>query len=142
MAAAGFSSTGVDVQKIYVDMARSLSTFRDSSTTYIQQNAYDFSKGTEKFDIISSFATIQWVMVQRGYAEGSESLVNLMNRENRVFVLEMGYTSEDIYKGKIEVEIDRKWSENVLRNEGGFANVKGYWAGQNGLWRDVFIASR
>lgn len=142
MAAAGFESTGVDVQQIFIDMGKKLSDFRGSGVTYIKQNAYDFSKRGEHYDIISSFATIQWVMTQRGYDEGLETLVCLMDRANEMFVLEMGYTSEDIYKGKISVEIDRQWTENVLRNEGRFANVKGYWQGQNGLWRDVFIATR
>jgi len=142
MASAGFKSTGVDVQKVFFDIGRKLSTYRDSGTEYILENASDFSRREEKYDVISTFATIQWVMVQQGYEAGRQALINLMNRANDVFVLEMGYSSEDVYKGKIDVEIDREWTLSILKNEGAFGAVRGYWAGENGLWRDVFVAMR
>jgi hypothetical protein len=142
MADAGFTSVGVEVQSCFAKLCSFNSDFRKSGTLYIQENLYDYAKHSKYYDVISAFAVVQWVMAQRGYEEGLECLKNLMDCARKVFVLEMGYTSEDIYKDKIDVTINREWVENALSTIGHFNHIEFHPQGTGGIWRDLFIAYR
>lgn len=143
MTGIGFTATGVDVGSDFIDWAGRMALHKRQSIRYVREDAERFlTSSSDQFDVMSSFATIQWVMAQRGYEAGVRCLHALFARTRHVCVLEMGYTREDIYKDKIAdrpCEIGREWVLQQMRQHGGFAHVEMYPAGTGGIWRDVFI---
>jgi hypothetical protein len=142
MAGQGCAATGVDVQAPFLEIGARLAELRGSNVRYVKEDALTFSEHAGSHDIVSSFATIQWVMAQRGYDAGLGALTRLMAAARSVFVLEMGYTEEKIYRDKIDTTIDRDWTRKALAEIGGFANVTLHQKGTNGIWRDMFVATR
>lgn len=139
----GFSSTGVDVTKNFIDWCNRLAKFKGQNISYIKEDAKKFITGSdEKVDVTSTFATLQWVMTQQGYEAGLDCFKQLFDRTEHICVVEMGYTLEDIYKDRIPDrprEIDQKWVLDIMREFGDFAVIEVYPAGENGIWRDIFI---
>lgn len=139
----GFSSTGVDVTKHFIDWAKRVALLKRQSIRYLQEDAEKFlTSSNSEFDVTSSFATIQWVMAQRNYNAGVNCFKVLFNRTRHVCVVEMGYSTEDIYKTKIldrPTEIDKDWVLRIMNEHGNFAHIDFYPAGHLGIWRDIFI---
>jgi len=143
MTTIGFSSTGVDVTKNFIDWADRLAKLKGQKITYLKEDARAFiTASDEQFDVTSSFATIQWVMTQQGYEAGVECFKHLFNRTRHICVVEIGYTLEKIYKDRIPDrphEIDKNWVLRIMQEHGDFDEIEVHPAGENGLWRDVFI---
>ncbi|PHR56056.1 MAG: hypothetical protein COA47_13270 [Robiginitomaculum sp.] len=143
MANVGFSSTGVDVTKNFIDWAGRVAKLQGHNIEYRCEDAKKYITGsTEKIDVTSSFATIQWVMTQQGYEAGLECFKHLFDRTRHICVVEMGYTLEDIYKERIPDrprEIDKSWVLDIMQEFGNFAEIEVFPAGENGIWRDVFV---
>lgn len=139
----GFYCTGVDVTKNFISWARQIAKLKGRNVDYVCEDARKFITGSDDLiDITSSFATIQWVMTQQGYDAGVECFKHLFDRTRHISVVEMGYTLEEIYKERIPDrprEIDKSWVLDIMREYGGFAEVEVHPAGENGIWRDVFI---
>lgn len=139
----GYSATGVDVTKNFIEWAKRVALLKRQSITYLQEDAEKFLTSSDtKFDVTSSFATIQWVMAQRGYQAGVNCFKALFNRTRHVCVVEMGYSTEDIYKTKIldrPSEIDKDWVLRIMNEHGNFAHIDFFPAGHRGIWRDIFI---
>jgi hypothetical protein len=143
MTDAGFEATGVDVTKNFIDWASRLARLKGQTITHLCQDAEKFLlSSTAPFDVTSSFATIQWVMAQRGYPAGVNCFKALFDRTRHVCIVEMGYSTEDIYKSKIldrPCEIDKGWVLGIMKEHGNFQHIDFYPSGERGIWRDVFI---
>ena len=143
MTTTGFVSTGVDVTRHFIDWASRLATIKEQTIDYRQLDAHDFLRESEdSFDVTSTFATVQWVMAQKGYDKGLDCLKMLFEKTRHIAIVEMGYTSEDIYREKIPDrprEIDGEWVMDTMKQYGDFATVEFHPAGKNGIWRDVFV---
>ncbi len=143
MANKGYHATGVDVTKHFIEWATRLAEIKGQPITYVKEDALKFiSEIDTTYDITSTFATVQWVMVQKGYESGMECFRHLFRKTRHICVVEMGYTTEDIYKDKIEGlegDIDRDWVLNLMETEGDFETIALVESGSNGIWRDLFI---
>jgi hypothetical protein len=143
MTTAGFSATGLDVTKNFIDWAGRVARLKGQAITYICQDAEKFLLSSSvPFDVTSSFATIQWVMAQRGYAAGVNCFKALFERTRHVCIVEMGYSTEEIYKTKIldrPGEIDKHWVLGIMKEHGNFQHIEFYPSGERGIWRDIFI---
>ena len=146
MSEVGFRSFGVDVGKHFIEWGTRLAIIKGRPIAFLQSDAYQFIHETnEEFDVASTFATIQWVMVQKDYKTGIECFKKFFEKTKHVAIVEMGYTTEDIYKDKIDgckEVIDKDWVLNLMKQYGNFATIEVHHAGENGIWRDVFVGFR
>lgn len=143
MSSHGFAAAGVDVSADFIQWASRVARSKGQDIRYTQENALTYlEKLEEKFDVISTFATIQWVMAQQGYEAGLKCFDHIFNKTNEICVVEMGYTEEAIYKDKIldrPVEIDRNWVINLMKASNLFDTIEVHPAGEAGIWRDIFV---
>ena len=139
----GFSSTGVDVTKRFIDWAERIAKLKGQNIDLRAEDAKKYiTSSDEKIDVTATFATIQWVMTQQGYDAGIECFKHLFDRTRHICIVEMGYTLEDIYKERIPDrprEIDKNWVLDIMQEFGDFAKIEVHPAGENGIWRDVFV---
>lgn len=139
----GFHSEGVDVVREDILVAQMLDSFvRRDRSVFVAQDAYAYLSGTQQrmFDVTSAFAVFQWLMIQTSAERGIKCLEWLFAKTRRVCFLEMGYSAEAQYKDKLPLEIDRAWVERIMRESGGFAEVRVFPAGaEHGLSRDLFV---
>lgn len=139
----GFRASGVDVGKHFIDWANRLAKIQGKQIDFIQDDAHHYMVNTEKrFDVASTFATVQWVMVQKGYETGLDCFKVFFSKTDHIAVVEMGYTVEEIYKDKIDGApgvIDKDWVLELMKEHGDFATIEVHHAGENGIWRDVFV---
>jgi SAM-dependent methyltransferase len=142
MARLGLVSQGVDLVADDVHVARLMTSFviRDECR-YAVADVHDFLSEARSapVDVVSAFSVIQWLILQTSLERGLEALSALFEVARRVCVLEMGYASEDIYRGKLPDEIDRGWVQGVMEERGGFDEIRCYDAGEHGLMRDLFV---
>jgi thymidine kinase/SAM-dependent methyltransferase len=143
MANNGFQSHGVDVSKDFIDWASQLSAIKAQDITYVQADLLEHLLSTTRhYDVVSTFATVQWVMAQKGYDAGVRCFTEIFDKTDSVCIVEMGYTSEPIYQDKIQdrpTEIDRAWVMNLMEESGQFDTVELHPAGEHGIWRDIFV---
>ena len=143
MSTQGFRSNGVDVSKDFITWATQVAHIQGESVNYAQKDVLAFLQESDKsYDVISTFATIQWVMAQQGYEAGIKCFDLIFDKAESVCVIEMGYTAEDIYKEKIQDrprEIDRDWVMDLMASSGRFHTVEFHPAGEAGIWRDIFV---
>ena len=145
MASHGYRSTGVDVDRNFIDWGNRLSRIKGQSIRYLQSDAHQYiTETTDEYDVTSTFATVQWIMTQKGYTTGVECLRTLFQRTRHVAVVEMGYTTEDIYRDRIQDApvIDKDWVLKMMQESGEFASIEVHPAGENGIWRDVYVGFR
>ncbi len=141
----GFTAEGVDVVAPDIAVAQLLDTFvRKENNNFIAADAYDYLRDTQerKFDVTSAFAVFQWLMIQTSVERGVQCLEWLFAKTKQICFLEMGYTAEEQYKGKLPVTIDRAWVWNLMEQKGGFAEIRMLDAKQHGLMfgsRDIFV---
>jgi SAM-dependent methyltransferase len=141
----GFTAEGVDVVAPDIAVAQLLDTFvRKDNNTFVAADAYDYLRDTPErtFDVTSAFAVFQWLMIQTSVERGVQCLEWLFAKTKQLCFLEMGYTSEEQYKGKLPVTIDRAWVWNLMEQKGGFAEIRMLDAKQHGLMfgsRDIFV---
>jgi SAM-dependent methyltransferase len=144
----GFRSKGVDATRRFITAARLLDSFFRRLTRpskewvlYERANAYEYLRDTqqERFDVTSAFAVFQWLMIQRTPEHGLQCIEWLAAKTNRVCVLEMGYTREELYREQLPVEIDRDWVLTAMKERGGFADIRIIGASPDGLQRDLFV---
>ena len=143
MSAQGFLSAGVDVSKDFINWASQVALMKGQAIDYLQQDVLAYLEETDQhFDVISTFATIQWVMAQQGYEAGLKCFERIFEKADSICVIEMGYTTEDIYKEKIQdrpVEIDKEWVMNLMESSGLFDTIEFHPSGEAGIWRDIFV---
>ena len=143
MAEQGFRSQGVDVAKHFIDWANQVAFSRGHAIDYKREDLLDFLRESDgTYDVVSTFATVQWVMDQRGYEAGIECFQRIFEKTNSICIVEMGYTNEDIYKEKIKdrpEEIDRQWVMNLMESSAKFSEIEFHPAGEGGIWRDIFV---
>ena len=144
MADHGFRSAGVDISKDFIAWASRLANIKAQDVSYVQSDlmSYLTSSAEKRFDVISTFATVQWVMAQSGYEAGLACFEAIFERANSICVVEMGYTAEPIYRDKITdrpMEIDRRWVLNLMEQSGHFDTIELHPTGENGIWRDIFV---
>ena len=143
MAHRGFRSAGVDVSKDFIAWASKLANIKAQDISYTQEDLLVYLTSSERrFDVISSFATVQWVMVQKGYEAGLKCFEAIFEKADSICVIEMGYTTEPIYRDKITdrpTEIDRQWVLDLMEQSGQFDTIELHPMGENGIWRDVFV---
>ena len=139
----GFQSTGVDVRQDFIRWGDRLARIKGKSINYLKNDLFEYLISTDtEFDVVSTFATIQWVMDQRGYDAGITCIESIFSRAREVCIFEVGYTYEEIYQSKIKdrpEDIDREWVFKIMEQKGGFEHIEMYPAGEGGIWRDVFI---
>ncbi|MDB2365752.1 class I SAM-dependent methyltransferase, partial [Luminiphilus sp.] len=143
MADRGFRSSGVDISKDFIDWASRLAKIKAQDIIYVQEDLLGhLTSSTKHFDVISTFATVQWVMAQKGYAAGLTCFEEIFERADSICVIEMGYTTEPIYRDKIidrPTEIDRQWVLNLMEQSEQFDTIELHPMGENGIWRDIFV---
>ena len=143
MGQAGFRSTGVDVVKEDVELARLLSAYiRRDYAKYIASDAYTYLRHTQevRFDVTSAFSVFQWVMIQRGAPQyGLHCMCWLFKKSKRLCVLEMGESTEDHYVKRIGMKYDSLWIRTFMEASGEFERVEMYEAEKHGLKRDLFL---
>lgn len=139
----GFRSAGVDISENFVAWASRLANIKAQDISYTRDDLRDHLASDDKhFDVISTFATVQWVMAQKGYQAGLSCFDAIFERADSICVVEMGYTTEPIYRDKITdrpTEIDRQWVLNLMEQSGHFDTIELHPAGENGIWRDIFV---
>jgi len=138
----GLVSQGLDLVADDIAVARLLTSFfsRDECR-YLVQDVHDYLRETrsEQIEVISAFSVIQWLILQKDLGYGREALAWMFEKTGRVCLLEMGYASEDIYRGKLPDELDREWTRNLMEESGQFDEVRCYEADEHGLMRDLFV---
>ena len=143
MTTKGFLSAGVDVSEDFIKWASQLAVIKGQAVTYTQQDLLEhLTTSTKHYDVISTFATVQWVMAQKGYDAGIRCFDEIFDKADSICVIEMGYTSEAIYSDKITdrpSEIDRDWVLKLMEGSGVFDTIELYPSGENGIWRDIFV---
>jgi SAM-dependent methyltransferase len=148
LAKLGFRSKGVDATERFIRSARLLDAFfrrqaRESQEWALFElaNAYEYLRDTqqERFDVTSSFATFQWVMIQRTPQHGLECIKWLAAKTKHVCFLELGYTREEMYRDQLGVDIDRDWVLRAMSEWGGFSDLRVIDASPGELQRDLFI---
>ena len=143
MSTHGFRSSGVDVSQDFIAWASQVARIKGQSVNYAKQDVLAFLQEDDKtYDVISTFATIQWVMAQRGYEAGLKCFELIFDKAESICVIEMGYTNEHIYKDKIldrPAEIDKDWVMNLMEASGKFHSIEFHPAGEAGIWRDIFV---
>jgi SAM-dependent methyltransferase len=142
MSRSGLAPIGIDVVEDDIDIARLLTAFvRRDCCQFVVADVYDYLKETrqQSIDVISAFSVIQWLILQRSFDHGVEALSWLFEKAGQVCVFEMGYSSEEIYRGKLPSTINREWVQNQMTRSGRFREVRCVPAGQEGLMRDVFV---
>jgi len=138
----GYRTTGVDVGKHFIDWAEKLAKLKGQAITYKQQDAHKYLEELDtEFDVVSTFATIQWVMAQNDYDKGIECFDMLFKKTKHVAIVEMGYNTEEIYKDRIKgaPTIDGDWVRGMMEDLGDFETIEFHPSGENGIWRDVFV---
>ncbi len=139
----GFKSSGVDVDEDFIDWGTRLARIKGQSINYQKSDLFKFlTESEDSYDVISTFATVQWVMDQHGYEAGITCFKRMFEKAKHICVVEMGYTTEEIYQDKIKdkpEEIDRDWVLKMLSELGDFAAVEVHPSGENGIWRDIFV---
>jgi len=138
----GFRTTGVDVGKHFIEWAEKLASLKGQAITYKKQDAYDYlSELDTEFDVVSTFATIQWVMAQNDYEKGLECFKMLFAKTKHIAIVEMGYNTEEIYRDRIPGApvIDGDWVRKMMEDLGDFESIEFHPSGENGIWRDVFV---
>lgn len=143
MSTKGFISHGVDVSKDFIAWGTQLALIKGQAVDYRKQDLLSFLKMSDKhYDVVSTFATVQWIMAQSGYDAGLQCFEEIFDKADSICVVEMGYTTEDIYRDKITDrprEIDRDWVLNLMKASGKFDTIELHPAGENGIWRDIFV---
>ncbi|MEL0138362.1 MAG: class I SAM-dependent methyltransferase [Halieaceae bacterium] len=143
LANSGFRSHGVDVSKDFIDWASQLAAIKAQDISYTQEDLLEHLLSNERhYDVVSSFATVQWVMAQKGYEAGLQCFAKIFEKTDSVCVIEMGYTTEPIYQDKIQdrpAEIDRSWVMKLMEESGQFKTIELHPAGEHGIWRDIFV---
>ncbi len=138
----GFRSTGIDVGQHFIDWAEKLAKLKGQAITYQKIDAHEYlSTLTTDFDVVSTFATIQWVMAQNDYSKGLECFKMLFDKTKHVAIVEMGYNTEEIYRDRIPGApvIDGEWVKTMMEDLGNFETIEFHPSGENGIWRDVFV---
>jgi SAM-dependent methyltransferase len=138
----GFVAEGVDVARDDVEVAQLLDAYiRRDANLFTAMDAHQYLRQSQDrlFDVTSAFAVFQWLMIQTNAQKGIECLEWLFAKTKRVCFLEMGYSEEEQYKGKLPVHIDRAWVKKIMTEKGQFAQVQLFEAGKDGLIRDVFV---
>jgi SAM-dependent methyltransferase/thymidine kinase len=138
----GLVSQGLDLVADDIAVARLLTSFfsRDECR-FLVEDVHDYLRETrqEQIDVISAFSVIQWLILQKDLGYGREALAWMFEKTGRVCLLEMGYASEDLYRGKLPEELDREWTRNLMEESGQFDEVRCYEADEHGLMRDLFV---
>jgi SAM-dependent methyltransferase len=140
-AARGWEAWGLDIDEDFIALARRVSQALGSGVEYCQSALLPHVQGHPgaRFDVTTSFATVQWVIAQSGLDAGLECFDWIFGAARKMCVLEMGYSEEEIYREKLPVRIDREWVEELMRTRGGFDEVLVIPKGSRGVWRDLFI---
>ncbi|HEY6150152.1 MAG TPA: methyltransferase domain-containing protein [Gaiellaceae bacterium] len=137
----GFYVEGVDVVQADIQLARLLGSFiRRQKINYVVADCYEYLRDTrnQAFDVTSAFSVFQWLMQQRTAQHGIDCIDWLFEKTDRVCFLEMGYSDEPFYDGKLPLDIDRAWVEERMQR-GAFAEVLVFEAAQHKLQRDLFV---
>ena len=138
----GFFSEGVDVVTEDIEVARLLDSYiRRDQCAYHAADAYTYLRETRhrQFDVTSAFAVFQWLMIQTNAERGIACLEWLFQMTKYACFLEMGYSSEEQYRDKLPILIDRDWVVKIMKEKGGFSQIEMIPAGNSGLMRDFFI---
>jgi len=146
----GMYAMGVDAVEGSIAIARQLESYvrrpaRENKkfVTFEVADVYDYLRETtdDKFDVVSAFSVLQWVMTQRPLEDAMSCFQWMFEKSRRVAVLEMGYSSQDNYAELLPIEVDRTWVENLMKL-GDFDEVRVLDADEFGVMRDLFIGIR
>ena len=141
-ARAGLASRGLDLVEDDIAVARLLTSFisRDDCR-YLVADVHDYLRETraDRIDVISAFSVIQWLILQKSVDYGLDALTWMFEKTGRICFVEMGYASEDIYRGKLPDDVGREWTRRIMEESRQFEEVRCYEASEHGLMRDLFV---
>lgn len=138
----GFHSVGVDVVEGDIAVCRLLdSYFRRDHNEFVAADAVDYLRSTRDrhFDVTSQFSVFPWIAMQSSIERAIESVELQCEKTTKVGFFEIGYSTEDHYKGRLPVEIDREWILSTLDRVGGFDEIRVLEGRDHGLTRDLFV---
>jgi hypothetical protein len=139
----GFQAEGEDVVKEDIAVAKIIDAYiRHDRNVFVAKDAYAYLEDSQDrmFDVTSAFAVFQWLMIQKNAQRGITCFEWLFAKTRRVCFVEMGYSAEAQYKDRLPINIDRAWMENLMREKGGFAEIRVFPAGEeHGISRDLFV---
>jgi hypothetical protein len=143
----GLYAKGIDAVENNISIAKLLDSFERRAlrpskkfVTYAIGDAYEYLRETpdERFDVVSAFSVIQWIMTQRSVDEALQCFDWTFDKTKQICVIEMGYSSQDRYGELLPITIDRNWVRKIMER-GRFSEVRMIEAGERGLMRDLFI---
>jgi SAM-dependent methyltransferase len=146
----GFYAKGIDAVEKNIAIAKLLDSYvrrqhRPSKkfVTYVAGDAYQYLRDTphERFDVVSAFSVIQWIMTQRSLDEALRCFDWTFEKTKQLCVIEMGYSSQDRYDELLPIEVDRDWVEQTMAR-GRFDELRVIEAEEAGIMRDLFIGIR
>jgi SAM-dependent methyltransferase len=147
---AGIYAKGIDAVENNIMIAKLLDSFvrrqhrpNKKFATFVVGDAYEYLRDTphERFDAVSAFSVIQWIMTQRSIDEALRCFDWIFAKTKRLCVIEMGYSSQDRYDELLPINVDRDWVERTMER-GGFSEVRVVDADRAGIMRDLFIGIR
>ena len=146
----GIYSKGIDAARNNITIAKLLESYvrrqlrpNKKFVTYVSGDAYLYLRDSpdERFDIVSAFSVIQWIMTQRSVEEALQCFDWVFEKTRKLCIIEMGYSSQDRYGELLPITVDREWVHDVM-NRGAFDEVRVLDAEENGIMRDLFIGIR
>lgn len=144
----GMYAKGVEASEQNIRIAKLLDSFvrrpsrpNKKFVTYVIADAYQYLRDTpqERFDVVSAFSVIQWIMTQRPLEEAIECFGWMFAKTKKMCVLEMGYSSQDQYGELLPVTVDREWVYDRMTERGGFEEIRVIDAATAGVMRDLFV---
>lgn len=127
---------GIDICKTMIDICIQKSKYLLlNNNYYICQDLYDYFMNTDKkYDVISAYSVVQWLMIQKGDEKGVELLEKLAKITNKILIIEIGDHNEHHYD-KLKIPIGTEWLIELLKKY--FATYIIYDKNKYGIKRDI-----
>jgi SAM-dependent methyltransferase len=144
----GMYAKGVDAVERNILIAKLLESFvrrarrpNKKFVTYATAEAYAYLRDSpdERFDVVSAFSVIQWVMTQRPVKDAYDCFDWMFAKARKACIVEMGYSSQDNYRELLPINVDREWVHSLMSERGRFSEIRVIDAAEAGIMRDLFI---
>lgn len=106
---------GLDICQTMIDICVQKSKYLLlNNNFYICEDLHDyFMNCKKKYDVISAYSVIQWLMIQKGDEKGVELLEKLAELTNKILIVEIGDYKEHHYD-KLKIPIGTNWLIELL----------------------------
>lgn len=106
---------GIDICRTMIDICIKKSKYLLlNNNFYICEDLHDyFMNCKKKYDVISAYSVIQWLMIQKGDEKGVELLEKLAELTKKILIVEIGDYKEHHYD-KLKIPIGTEWLIELL----------------------------